>query len=103
MATAPPSAPAEPAAPQNKRQLDRPQTEEELAFYARNHFIMTICAVILFPPFGLAALYFSRQTDEANKCSDWEGAYANSTRTIWMDVFAILMGLALIYTYVLLI
>lgn len=61
MATAPPGAPAEPAAPKNKRQLDRPQTEEELAFYARNHFIMTICAVILFPPFGLAALYFSRQ------------------------------------------
>ncbi|CAO2625907.1 Transmembrane protein PMIS2 [Lemmus lemmus] len=64
---------------------------------------MTICAVILFPPLGLAALYFSRQTDEANKCSDWEGAYTNSTRTIWMNVFAILVGLALIYTFVLLI
>ncbi|CAH7364358.1 transmembrane protein PMIS2 [Phodopus roborovskii] len=95
--------PAERPAPKIRKPLNRPQTTEELGFYAQNHFIMTICAVILFPPFGLIGLYFSRKTNEANKDSDWEDAYLNSSRTIWIDVFGILAGLAIIYTYVLLI
>lgn len=41
------------------------------------------------------------QTKEANQYSDWEDAYLNSTRTIWMDVLGILVGLGIIYYYVL--
>ncbi|XP_027286871.1 transmembrane protein PMIS2-like [Cricetulus griseus] len=97
------AAPAEPQPSKCKKPLNRPQTAEELGFYAPKHKVMTILALLLFPPFGLLALYFSFQTDEANKCSDWEVAYTNSTRTMWFDVLGILAGLGLIYAYVLLI
>ncbi|XP_055450672.1 transmembrane protein PMIS2 [Psammomys obesus] len=85
----------------SKKPLDREQTSEEKAFYARNHFVMTVLALILFPPLGLGGLYYSRKTDEANKSSDWEDAYHNSTRTIFFDVFGIMIGLGLIYVFVL--
>ena len=41
------------------------------------------------------------QTKEANKKSQWEEAYINSGRTGWLDVFAILIGLGIIYFLVL--
>ncbi|XP_052617920.1 transmembrane protein PMIS2 [Peromyscus californicus insignis] len=104
--------------------LDRPQTSEELAFYARSHTVLTICALLLFPPFGLLAIFFAQkvkllprhcssypqkpipmlpllQTKEANQYSDWEDAYLNSARTIWIDVIGILVGLGIIYFCVL--
>lgn len=41
--------------------LGRPQTDDELKFYARNYFCLTIIGMVFFLPFGLMALYFSRQ------------------------------------------
>ncbi|KAM5207549.1 LOW QUALITY PROTEIN: transmembrane protein PMIS2 [Hipposideros larvatus] len=89
------------------------QTPEELAFYAPNHKCLTILAIILFLPLGLPAAFFSYktqkpmskvpslQTSKANKNSDWEEAYINSGRACWLDVFAILIGLGIIYYYAL--
>uniref|UniRef100_A0A2K6LZG0 PMIS2 transmembrane protein n=1 Tax=Rhinopithecus bieti TaxID=61621 RepID=A0A2K6LZG0_RHIBE len=106
-----PGAPAEvPKEPQEPT-----QTPEELAFYAPNYLCLTIFAVLLFPPFGLAALYFSYQgstqkptsvlpplqTTKANKNSEWEEAYTNSGRTGWLSAFAVMIGLGLIYGLVL--
>uniref|UniRef100_A0A8C6FFW2 PMIS2 transmembrane protein n=1 Tax=Moschus moschiferus TaxID=68415 RepID=A0A8C6FFW2_MOSMO len=73
------------------------QTTEELLFYAPDYLCLTIVAIILFPPLGIPALLFSRKTKEANQKSDWEEAYINSGRTGWLDVFAILVGLGIIY------
>ncbi|KAM8774767.1 transmembrane protein PMIS2 [Rhynchonycteris naso] len=88
------------------------QTPEELAFYAPDYFFLTILAVILFFPLGLIAAYFSYkkaefrnphlklpplQTMQDNKQSSWEAAYVNSGRTGWLNVFAILIGLGIIY------
>uniref|UniRef100_A0A2K5KNE8 PMIS2 transmembrane protein n=1 Tax=Cercocebus atys TaxID=9531 RepID=A0A2K5KNE8_CERAT len=91
------------------------QTAEELAFYAPNYLCLTIFAVLLFPPFGLPALYFSYQgstqkptsvlqplqTMKANKNSEWEEAYTNSGRTGWFSAFAVMIGLGIIYGLVL--
>uniref|UniRef100_A0A8C0L2L7 PMIS2 transmembrane protein n=1 Tax=Canis lupus dingo TaxID=286419 RepID=A0A8C0L2L7_CANLU len=77
------------------------QTPEELAFYAPNYIYLTILAVITFPPLGLLAVFFSYKTTQANKNSQWEDAYINSGRTGWLDVFSILIGLAIIYVYAL--
>ncbi|KAJ1073592.1 hypothetical protein K5549_021090, partial [Capra hircus] len=77
------------------------QTREELLFYAPDYLCLTIAAVILFPPLGIPALVFSGKTKEANKKSEWEEAYINSGRTGWLDVFAILIGLGIIYFLVL--
>ncbi|XP_045041319.1 transmembrane protein PMIS2 [Desmodus rotundus] len=107
-----PAAPATPAAPANPAdpaappveadKLQEPtQTVEELAFYAPNYKCLTILAIILFLPLGLLALFFSHQTLKANKNSDWEEAYVNSGRTGWLAVFAILIGLGIIYYYAL--
>ncbi|XP_029388053.1 transmembrane protein PMIS2-like [Mus pahari] len=90
----------EEAAP-GRKPLDRPQTPDELKFYARNHAMLAVVALILFLPFGALALYFSHQTNEANKCSAWEDAYRNSSRTMWFNVLAILIFLGLIYVVVL--
>uniref|UniRef100_A0A8C4PFJ9 PMIS2 transmembrane protein n=1 Tax=Equus asinus asinus TaxID=83772 RepID=A0A8C4PFJ9_EQUAS len=79
------------------------QTEEELAFYAPSYVCMTVLAVILFPPLGLPAIFFSYKTTQANKNSEWEEAYVNSGRTGWLDVFAILIGLGIIYYYALMV
>ncbi|XP_076409606.1 transmembrane protein PMIS2 [Peromyscus maniculatus bairdii] len=92
---------AEAAGRKVRQPLGRPQTSEELAFYARTHIFLTICALLLCPPFGLLGLLFAHKTKEANQYSDWEDAYLNSTRTIWMDVLGILVGLGIIYYYVL--
>lgn len=43
----------------------------------------------------------SLQTTKANKESKWEEAYINSGRTGWLDVFAILIGLGILYYYLL--
>ncbi|VFV40606.1 riken cdna 4930479m11 gene [Lynx pardinus] len=80
---------------------EKTQTPEELAFYAPNYLCLTILAVILFPPLGLIAIFFSYKTSQANKNSEWEDAYLNSGRTGWLDVFAILIGLGIIYAYTL--
>ncbi|XP_062966009.1 transmembrane protein PMIS2 [Cynocephalus volans] len=94
---APPGTPSAPGAPTE----EPTQTPEELAFYAPNYGCLVIFAVILFPPLGLAAVYFSTKTTQANKNSEWEEAYINSGRTGWLSVFAILIGLGLIYAYAL--
>ncbi|XP_059132138.1 transmembrane protein PMIS2-like [Peromyscus eremicus] len=91
---------AEPG-PKVRVPLGRPQTSEELAFYAQSHTVLTICALLLFPPFGLLAIFFAQKTKEANEYSDWEDAYLNSARTIWIDVIGILVGLGIIYFCVL--
>ncbi|XP_053523571.1 transmembrane protein PMIS2 [Artibeus jamaicensis] len=98
-----PAAPAAPAAPpvEAKEPEEPTQTTEELAFYAPNYIYLTILGIILFLPLGLLALYFSHQTLKANKSSDWEEAYINSGRTGWVAVFAILIGLGIIYYYAL--
>ncbi|KAM5297469.1 transmembrane protein PMIS2 [Glossophaga mutica] len=95
--------PAAPAAPPGEgEKLEVPtQTIEELAFYAPDYKCLTVLAIILFLPLGLLALYFSHQTLNANKNSDWEEAYNNSGRTGWLAVFAILIGLGIIYYYAL--
>ncbi|XP_069855160.1 transmembrane protein PMIS2 [Dipodomys merriami] len=77
------------------------QMPEGLEFYAPNYICLTVFAVIFFPPLGLAAVYFSSKTTEANQNQDWEQAYINSGWTGWLDVFAILIGLAIIYVYTL--
>uniref|UniRef100_A0A8C3VV80 PMIS2 transmembrane protein n=1 Tax=Catagonus wagneri TaxID=51154 RepID=A0A8C3VV80_9CETA len=77
------------------------QTPEEMSFYAPNYLCLSIVALIIFPPLGIPAIIFSRKTTEANKNSKWEEAYINSGRTGWLDVFAILIGLGLIYYFVL--
>ncbi|XP_076790060.1 transmembrane protein PMIS2 [Arvicanthis niloticus] len=81
----------------SRKPLGRPQTADELKFYARNHLLLTILSMIIFLPLGAIGFYFSRKTDEANRCSDWVDAYRNSTRTIWLDVFAILIGLGIVF------
>ncbi|XP_054321502.1 transmembrane protein PMIS2 isoform X2 [Pongo pygmaeus] len=92
-----PGAPAEvPKEPQQPT-----QTPEELAFYAPNHLCLTIFGILLFPPLGLAALYFSHQTMKANQNSKWEEAYINSGRTGWFGAFAVMIGLGIIYGLVL--
>ncbi|KAI2590403.1 transmembrane protein PMIS2 isoform 2 [Homo sapiens] len=107
-----PGAPAEvPQEPQEPT-----QTPEELAFYAPNYLCLTIFAILLFPPFGLAALYFSYegswtqkptsmlpplQTMKANQNSEWEEAYINSGRTGWFGAFVVMIGLGIIYGLVL--
>ncbi|XP_013377839.1 PREDICTED: putative bifunctional UDP-N-acetylglucosamine transferase and deubiquitinase ALG13 isoform X2 [Chinchilla lanigera] len=109
-AAPPPDAPPAPPAPEQTPT----QTQEELDFYAPSYVCLTFTAIILFPPLGMLGLYFSRQgfwkpipmlpslqTTEANEKSDWEQAYANSARTGWLDVCAILIGLGLIYGLVL--
>uniref|UniRef100_A0A673VK35 PMIS2 transmembrane protein n=1 Tax=Suricata suricatta TaxID=37032 RepID=A0A673VK35_SURSU len=98
-----PPAGAPPAADAPQKPLEERQTPEELAFYAPNYMCLTILAVIVFPPLGLIAIFFSHKTQQANKNSEWEDAYINSSRTGWLDVFAILIGLGLIYAYTLLI
>ncbi|XP_045428322.1 transmembrane protein PMIS2 [Pipistrellus kuhlii] len=77
------------------------QTAEEVAFYAPNYICLTILAIICFFPLGCLAMYFSHKTTKANKKSKWEEAYINSGRTGWLDVFAILIGLGLLYFLVL--
>ncbi|XP_066206311.1 transmembrane protein PMIS2 [Saccopteryx leptura] len=106
--------PGAPAAPDAPDALDAPpttktppeviefwqetkQTPEELAFYAPEYLCLTILAVILFFPLGLVAAYFSYKTMQDNKQSSWEAAYVNSGRTGWLNVFAILIGLGIIY------
>ncbi|XP_055096031.1 transmembrane protein PMIS2 isoform X3 [Symphalangus syndactylus] len=97
LTTGGPGAPAEvPKEPQEPT-----QTPEELAFYAPNYLCLTIFAILLFPPFGLAALYFSYQTMKANQNSEWEEAYINSGRTGWFGAFAVMIGLGIIYGLVL--
>ncbi|XP_032105433.1 transmembrane protein PMIS2-like [Sapajus apella] len=101
-APAAPGAPADPGAPgapaEAPQEPQEPtQTPEELAFYAPNHICLTIFAIFLFPPLGLAALYFSHQTNKANQNSEWEEAYTNSGRTGWLGAFAVMIGLGLIY------
>ncbi|KAM8963284.1 transmembrane protein PMIS2 [Lycaon pictus] len=100
-AGAPPVAEAPPAAEDSKKPPEITQTPEELAFYAPNYIYLTILAVITFPPLGLLAVFFSYKTMQANKNSQWEDAYINSGRTGWLDVFSILIGLAIIYVYAL--
>ncbi|XP_044788174.1 transmembrane protein PMIS2 [Bubalus bubalis] len=105
-AGAPPPAPGEPpAAPGQPGAEAQPpvitQTREELLFYAPDYLCLTIVAVILFPPLGIPALIFCVKTRGANKKSQWEEAYINSGRTGWLDVFAILIGLGIIYFLVL--
>lgn len=56
-----PGAPEQPPGPKVRTPLDRPQTPEELAFYARNHWELTVLALILFLPLGLPGLHFSRE------------------------------------------
>ncbi|XP_045297199.1 transmembrane protein PMIS2 [Leopardus geoffroyi] len=90
-----------PAAGAPEKPPEETQTPEELAFYAPNYLCLTILAVILFPPLGLIAIFFSYKTSQANKNSEWEDAYLNSGRTGWLDVFAILIGLGIIYAYTL--
>ncbi|XP_029335598.1 transmembrane protein PMIS2 [Mus caroli] len=84
-----------------RKPLDRPQTPDELKFYARNYTLLAVLALILFLPFGLLALYFSHQTNEANKCSAWEDAYRNSSRTMWFNMLAILAFIGIIYVFAL--
>ncbi|XP_069406781.1 transmembrane protein PMIS2 [Ovis canadensis] len=108
---APPAAPGAPEAPEASGAPGTPgaeaqpppitQTREELLFYAPDYQCLTIAAIILFPPLGIPALVFSGKTKEANKKSEWEEAYINSGRTGWLDVFAILIGLGIIYFLVL--
>ncbi|XP_008247746.1 transmembrane protein PMIS2 [Oryctolagus cuniculus] len=92
-------APGAPPAAAEKKQPS--QTKEELAFYAPNYLCMSIFAVLLFFPLGLAACYFSHKTTQANRESKWEEAYLNSGRTGWLSVFGILIGLGIIYGCVL--
>ncbi|XP_059521415.1 transmembrane protein PMIS2 [Myotis daubentonii] len=88
--------------PGEDQKLPEPtQTAEELEFYAPNYICLTILATICFFPLGCLAIYFSRKTTKANKKSNWEEAYINSGRTGWMDVFAILIGLGILYYYAL--
>ncbi|XDA83277.1 hypothetical protein R6Z07F_013170 [Ovis aries] len=108
---APPAAPGAPEAPEASGAPGAPgaeaqpppgtQTREELLFYAPDYQCLTIAAIILFPPLGIPALVFSGKTKEANEKSEWEEAYINSGRTGWLDVFAILIGLGIIYFLVL--
>nr|XP_054321500.1 transmembrane protein PMIS2 isoform X1 [Pongo pygmaeus] len=66
-----PGAPAEvPKEPQQPT-----QTPEELAFYAPNHLCLTIFGILLFPPLGLAALYFSHQVFELMSDEDESSDY----------------------------
>lgn len=44
-----------------RKPLDRPQTPDELKFYARNYVMLALLAMILFLPFGILAIYFSIQ------------------------------------------
>ncbi|KAM6223706.1 transmembrane protein PMIS2 [Rhynchocyon petersi] len=83
-----PKAPAEP---------EPDQTAEELAFYAPDYFYLSIIAALLFPPLGIPGAYFSYKTTTANRASSWEEAYINSGRTGWLDAFAIIIGLGIIY------
>ncbi|XP_075392791.1 transmembrane protein PMIS2 [Tenrec ecaudatus] len=117
--SAKPGAPAEPGATEAFPKKVRPedlQTAEERDFYAPNYLYLTILSVILFFPLGIPAAFFcyqvqgspkptstlpSLQTFKANQESRWEDAYVNSGRTCWLDVFAILIGLGIIYYYVL--
>ncbi|XP_045702608.1 transmembrane protein PMIS2 [Phyllostomus hastatus] len=96
-----PAAPADPAAPpvEAEKPEEPTQTVAELAFYAPNYKCLTLLAIILFLPLGLLAVYFSHKTLKANKNSDWEEAYINSGRTGWLAVFAILIGLGIIYYF----
>nr|XP_045368886.1 transmembrane protein PMIS2 [Camelus bactrianus] len=99
---APPASGAPPAPEVPPSAAQEPtQSPEELAFYAPDYFYMTIVAALLFPPLGIPAILFSRKTEEANKKSNWDKAYINSGRTGWLDVFAILIGLGIIYYCVL--
>ncbi|XP_047565622.1 transmembrane protein PMIS2 [Lutra lutra] len=100
-AGAPPAAGAQPATDTPEKPPKEPQTPEELAFYAPNYLCLTILAILLFPPLGLIAVFFTYKTWQANKNSQWEDAYINSGRTGWLDVFAILIGLGIIYVYAL--
>nr|KAF6286244.1 PMIS2 transmembrane protein [Myotis myotis] len=104
-ATGAPAAGAPAAAdvpPGEDQKLPEPtQTTEELEFYAPNYIFLTILATICFFPLGCLAIYFSHKTTKANKESNWEEAYINSGRTGWLDVFAILIGLGILYYYAL--
>ncbi|KAB0347835.1 hypothetical protein FD754_012692 [Muntiacus muntjak] len=111
----PPGAPGAPPGAPDAAAPEVKQTKEELLFYAPEYTCLTVVALILFPPLGIPALVFSGkvglrnpnlklpflQTKEANKKSQWEEAYINSGRTGWLDVFAILIGLGIIYFLVL--
>ncbi|EHB13991.1 hypothetical protein GW7_18364, partial [Heterocephalus glaber] len=77
------------------------QTPEELAFYAPNYLCLTLLAIVFCPPLGLISVYFCYKTSVANWNSNWEEAYTNSGRTGCVDVFAILIGLGLLYGYIL--
>lgn len=44
-----------------RKPLDRPQTADELKFYARNYVGLAVLALLLFLPFGVLALSFSYQ------------------------------------------
>ncbi|XP_063108480.1 transmembrane protein PMIS2 [Cavia porcellus] len=77
------------------------QSPQEKALRAPPHTFLTIVAIILFPPLGLAGFYYNRQTIKANQNKDWDEAHRNSARTGWLDVFAILIGLGLIYVFAL--
>nr|KAF6411341.1 PMIS2 transmembrane protein [Rousettus aegyptiacus] len=98
-----PAAEKDPAAAttESKEQEDPIQTPEELAFHAPIYLGLTILAVIIFPPLGAPAAFFCYKTWRANKKSEWEQAYVNSSRTGWLDVLAILIGLGIIYYYIL--
>ncbi|XP_070307965.1 transmembrane protein PMIS2 [Odocoileus virginianus] len=98
---APPGAPGAPPGAPGAAAPEVQQTKEELLFYAPEYTCLTVVAFILFPPLGIPALVFSGKTKEANKKSQWEEAYINSGRTGWLDVFAILIGLGIIYFLVL--
>lgn len=58
-ARVPPVAGGPPAAGAPEKPPEETQTPEELAFYAPNYLCLTILAVILFPPLGLIAIFFS--------------------------------------------
>ncbi|XP_073081694.1 transmembrane protein PMIS2 [Manis javanica] len=96
---APPAPGASPEAP--KGDAKPIQTPEELTFHATNDLYLTVMAVLFFPPLGLLAVFFCHKTWKANRNSKWEDAYINSGRTVWMDVFSILISLGLIYAYAL--
>uniref|UniRef100_A0A8C0WBN7 Uncharacterized protein n=1 Tax=Castor canadensis TaxID=51338 RepID=A0A8C0WBN7_CASCN len=72
------------------------QTPEELEFYAPVYKHLTIAGILRNPH-----LWFPRlpQTTEANQNSEWEDAYDNSARTVWLAVYAILVGLGLFYGF----
>ncbi|XP_048647220.1 transmembrane protein PMIS2 [Marmota marmota marmota] len=90
----------------------KPQSPEELAFYAPNHLCLVVLGILLCPPLGILAFKERKksflvqklttmlsplQIMLANHNSEWEQAYKSSRKTGWLSVFSILGGLAIIY------